>query len=1107
MTNAHEHVVDSSILLRQRLQAAVERLDRALPRQGPIRDFVSQNKLQGFQHLPFEEALATAEKLTGIHGYPTEQEFRGFYANGRINDADLAFAFASGTEAEPAGAVFNCGERCVSRSDIYRIALLHGVDIPTSGQFNWNVQELNVLRQFQQDVPAAVRGALLDSARLAGSDEEMALQELWDACVETFELGGFALHPEELVDLSKAQAESILAEFNIAFKDSCPVNPGVHRQMRVEARAELARMLDDVGGGASLCGVLRALTGMNLLDEVRPILIRFCAWHLDEGLAAWRSPHRPRGLYAAWRACAGGDFSLALADLPEWRAAVNAFPEHAVDAVIAGLRRLDIPEPRWEGYLERLALELPGWSGIVNWRQKNPDYAANHDAPVSLMDYLAIRLFLDTLWMERICRKTWGIRGCFGDIENYFKHNLSEFMSRQALFEGILPEYLADNVQQLIGLAWTERGHHEHWRTLADMIWTWRHTPFAEKNAGHTVFGSAWRLFRLSQHLGMAGPDIRALPRDACELALEVLDELTPCKKGYLWLLAFEHNYRENLFNALVQNHGRGRWRKRGSRPQAQLVFCMDDREEGIRRHLEELNPALETLGAAGFFGVAMYWRGLDDAGLTPLCPLVVKPAHEVREEPQPGCGAAFERHRRRRRLSAFLGCLFNQEIRRNLLSSFLLIDTFAPWVLGLLAGKIFFPRRQAELGRTVAAAFVPAVPTRLALSAAASSAAATAASPRLGFTDAEQADRVAGLLRTIGLTSGFAPLVVLSGHGSLSQNNPHLAAYDCGACSGRRGGSNARAFAAMANRPEIRALLAERGIAIPEDTRFIGSEHNTCNEEILWFDSEDIPPPLLPAFERLKDDLSRAAMFSAHERCRRFASAPLRLSPQHALRHVIERAADFSQARPELGHTNNAAALIGRRSATQGVFFDRRLFLISYDPSEDPGGNILENILMAAGPVSAGINLEYFFSRVNNENYGCSSKVPHNVTGLFGVMEGANGDLRTGFPRQMIELHEPMRLQMVVETTAEVMQGIYDRQPLLQELFGNRWVLLSIIHPETGVISCFDREHGFTPWSATGAALPRVKCSTDWYAGFSDPRPAALVEQPEFSVEARDAD
>ena len=222
----------------------------------------------------------------------------------------------------------------------------------------------------------------------------------------------------------------------------------------------------------------------------------------------------------------------------------------------------------------------------------------------------------------------------------------------------------------------------------------------------------------------------------------------------------------------------------------------------------------------------------------------------------------------------------------------------------------------------------------------------------------------------------------------------------------------------------------------------------------------------------------------SAHERCRRLASAPRQPTPKEALAHIEERATDFSQARPELGHATNASAVVGRRSLTQGAFFDRRVFLISYDPTQDPEGKILEGILLAVGPVGAGINLEYYFSTVNNERFGCGSKVPHNVTGFFGVMEGASSDLRTGLPQQMVEIHEAMRLQLLVEAKTSVLERIYADQESLRELIAGGWIHLSTKDPDSGEIFIFERGAGFVPWQAEAKDLPLCDKSPDCYRG-----------------------
>jgi uncharacterized protein YbcC (UPF0753/DUF2309 family) len=163
-------------------------------------------------------------------------------------------------------------------------------------------------------------------------------------------------------------------------------------------------------------------------------------------------------------------------------------------------------------------------------------------------------------------------------------------------------------------------------------------------------------------------------------------------------------------------------------------------------------------------------------------------------------------------------------------------------------------------------------------------------------------------------------------------------------------------------------------------------------------------------------------------------------------------RTVSLFEPRPELNHATNTLCLVGRREFSRQLFLDRRAFLNSFDYSKDPEGNYLLGILNAVAPVCGGINLEYFFSRMDNQQLGAGTKLPHNVMGLIGVANGIDGDLRTGLPSQMIEVHDPIRLMVIVEHYPEVVNDVIRRNPATFEWFNNDWVKLCAVHPESRV-------------------------------------------------------
>lgn len=862
------------------------------------------------------------------------------------------------------------------------------------------------------------------------------------------------------------------------------------RKMRDHAESLLANDIASLTSGKSHADFLQALTGENLVEKVNDYMIGLCSAFMDEGLAAWHLPGRALGFYESWRNLVAHDRTFDFDGINGWREALHHLPVVPVDAVIEQLQSLGVPEAHWHDYCRRLLVNLKGWTGMVFWRQLHPSYAKQKAFPIDVMQYLAVRLFYQNQLLKNAFRDSWQLHPGIADLRQYFGTHLSEYLVRKLLFSGALPDQLAEQARGLIRKG-TRAGREESdsWKTLADMAWLHHEADAAVGQASD----KSWRLFQLAQFLGLDAAAMRAMPLKQADALIACLDSFPDEAHGPVWLHAFERNYRDEICNAIALNRGNGRWMKRTRRPKSQVVFCIDEREESIHRHYEELDPDHETLGAAGFFGVAMNYIGLDEHHVTPLCPAVVTPVHSVVEVARPiDEKLHLAGHKRRTKwLEVFHDSFW--EMKRNVMGSYFLIDLVGFLTAVPLIGRTFFPVRYFAGVHSAHAAFVPEVKTQLALTAPEGGAVGQ------GFTIIEQADRVEGLLRNTGMISHFAPIVVICAHGSNSQNNPHENAHDCGACGGKHGAPNSRAVSAMANTPAVRALLLQRGIIVPDDTWFIGASHNTASDLVTYFDEQDVPTDLLERYQAVKADLYEASMRAARERCRRFASAPKDASLESSYHHAHHRATDFSQVRPEWGHATNAFAVVGRRGITQGVFFDRRPFIISYDPSTDPTGMIVERILMAVGPVGAGINLEYYFSTVDTNVYGSGTKVPHNVTGLIGVMEGAHSDLRTGLPQQMTEVHEAMRLNLIVDAPMAILGEIYGRQPAIQELLNGEWVILIAHDPETGELNQFVPGVGFEKWDDSALEpIPDVPDSYAWFKGkYEKFLPPARIAEP----------
>lgn len=516
-----------------------------------------------------------------------------------------------------------------------------------------------------------------------------------------------------------------------------------------------------------------------------------------------------------------------------------------------------------------------------------------------------------------------------------------------------------------------------------------------------------------------------AMVRPLLQCETRISQYMTPDKDDYgpVWQDAYELNYRNRLLSSLrieAPNE---------ITPSCQLIFCIDVRSEPIRRRIEQIGP-YSTLGFAGFFGMPMHFTELGSQASFDLCPVLLRPDKAVFET------ADDEAAHKKTRWQAFkISALqLKKKLKCNLAGTFGMVETLGLCSMVPLLAKTFFPGKSRTACKLLDKNVAGEPKTRLDLRS---------------FSLDDKIAMATSAIRGMGLNN-FGKLVVLCGHKSTSVNNPFASSLDCGACGGNGGSYSARLAAAILNDQSVRKSLVEKGIEIPQHTVFLAAEHDTSTDQFSFFDTETLSEKQEIIFDRLKKDLASAGASLRKER-----AATLPESCFSSINEPIERASDWAQVAPEWGLVGNAAFIAAPRSISQEVDLEGRVFLHSYEYSQDPDSKVLELIMTAPLVVAQWINMQYYLSSVDNDKFGSGSKVLHNVIGDFGVMQGANSDLKMGLPLQSIgtdekRRHEPMRLLAVIRAPISAIDGVLQRHPQVRQLVSNRWIRLVALEPES---------------------------------------------------------
>ena len=118
----------------------------------------------------------------------------------------------------------------------------------------------------------------------------------------------------------------------------------------------------------------------------------------------------------------------------------------------------------------------------------------------------------------------------------------------------------------------------------------------------------------------------------------------------------------------------------------------------------------------------------------------------------------------------------------------------------------------------------------------------------------------------------------------------------------------------------------------------------------------------------------------------------------------------------------------------------------------------------------------------------------------MLGVMDGAASDLRTGLPRQVIEIHEAVRILFVLESTPEGITKVLERSNQLANICYNGWIRMALIDPASRKMWIL-QDKDFIPYEPTRTQVPMASSSLKWYEGHREDLDFALLKSDSQTI------